>query len=834
MQVASRKSQVASRKILAPDIIFVYLFSMYFVMYFYVFVKICRLLYNKIMCSEKSSLGIVRVKYTGLINPLMQYSQNRKGAGKISGFMKIYMNYVRGKQHSLLLDALFRPLAWLSSVVIAAMDFLRVHGLLKTTEPPLPLISVGNITYGGTNKTPFVEMLAKFAQSRGVKAGIVTRGYSGRNHDVLVLLGGNGDREQAGDEPLMLSRELPEIPVAVAKNRIDGVKALRDSGAELVIADDAFQHRALGRDVNIVLIDSVCPFGNGRVIPAGIMREKIHALTRADIVVLTKSEQASDSELDSLRRTVMQYVPEGHIFTSRLESGGWLLFGANTPPESGARVFTFSAIGSPESFTRYVQGIGLAVTGQRSFRDHHRYSRTDLEEMNTQAQNSGAKFIMCTEKDLYNLPEKSQWPFTLPLVIPKVRAAVNESDRFFALVSELLRPSVIVASNGYGEDAIGVILAQRLREKLPYSEICAFPLVGKGDAYLQAGFATKSAPSITPSGGVLKYSLKDLWGDMRAGLLQHVRAQLGDWQKIARRIRTPVCVGDVYLLLHTLWGCGARPMFCATAKTVYLSGHWRSERALINKFTIRTWTRDAKSAEQLGKNAVYAGSPVMDLLCDDNSTLTRSGDNFAHTHNADNSALTHNNTILLLPGSRIRACKDVKMLLDAAEILAENGESDFRMVFAPTLPVKEFLSACENFGWHCENDRLTRGGIAIALTDESVARAAEGVKILLGLGGTANQLCAGLGIPVISVDEKGKRVQKKLLGDSEILVKPDGKALAECALRVLRDEGLYAAMSRAGRERMGSPGAVEDIAEYACEVLGWRVREKVYMKIRGR
>ena len=764
----------------------------------------------------------------------------RKGAGKISGFMKIYMNYVRGKQHSLLLDVVFRPLEWLSSVVIAAMDFLRVHGLLKTTEPPLPLISVGNITYGGTNKTPFVEMLAKFAQSMGVKAGIVTRGYSGRNHDVLVLLGGNGDREQAGDEPLMLSRELPEIPVAVAKNRIDGVKALRDSGAELVIADDAFQHRALGRDVNIVLIDSVCPFGNGRVIPAGIMREKIHALSRADIVVLTKSEQASDSELDSLRGAVMQYVPEGNIFTSRLESDGWLLFGTDTPPESSAKVFTFSAIGSPESFTRYVQDMGLVITGQKRFRDHHRYSRADLEEMNTQAEESGAEFIMCTEKDLYNLPEKSVWPFTLPLAIPKVRAAVNESDRFFALMSDLLRPSVIVASNGYGEDAIGVILAQRLREKLPHSEICAFPLVGKGDAYLQAGFATKSAPSITPSGGVLKYSLRDLWGDMRAGLLKHVRAQLRDWQKIARRVRTPVCVGDVYLLLHTLWGCGARPMFCATAKTVYLSGHWRSERALINKFTIRTWTRDAKSADQLGKNAVYSGSPIMDLLCEDVHHITHNADDFTNTHNVedftntqntDNSAHANNNTILLLPGSRVRACRDVKMLLDAAEILGAAGESKFRMVLAPTLPVNEFLKACEDFGWHCENDSLTHDGITIALTDDSVAHAAEGVKILLGLGGTANQLCAGLGIPVISIDEKGKRVQKKLLGDSEILVKPEGRAIAECALRVLRDKSLYDSMSMAGRERMGSPGAIEDIAEYACEVLGWKIRERVYLKI---
>ena len=118
------------------------------------------------------------------------------------------------------------------------------------------------------------------------------------------------------------------------------------------------------------------------------------------------------------------------------------------------------------------------------------------------------------------------------------------------------------------------------------------------------------------------------------------------------------------------------------------------------------------------------------------------------------------------------------------------------------------------------------------MTNEAIARAAEGVKILVGLGGTANQLCAGLGIPVISIDEKGKRVQKKLLGDSEILVEPSGKALAECALRVLRDEELYASMSSAGRERMGRPGAVDDIVKYACEELGWGVRERVYLKFK--
>ena len=313
----------------------------------------------------------------------------------------------------------------------------------------------------------------------------------------------------------------------------------------------------------------------------------------------------------------------------------------------------------------------------------------------------------------------------------------------------------------------------------------------------------------------MKYSEKDLWGDMRAGLLKHIRSQLSDWGKIAKNIRTPICVGDVYLLLHTLFGSGKRPMFAATAKTVYLSGHWKIERAIINKFALRTWTRDKKSAEQLGGKAIFSGSPVMDLL----------EDGINHEHG---------DIFLILPGSRQRACKDVKILLEAVEILHQNGENNFRMVLAPTLPVKEFFAACENSGWMKSSDILTKGKIKISLTNETVASASQGVKILLGLGGTANQLCAGLGIPVVSLDEKGKRVQKKLLGDSEILTEAKPQALAEAVMKILNDKKLYDFMSKAGRERMGEPGAVEAIVKYTCENLGWDIRDKVYEKLKAR
>ena len=730
--------------------------------------------------------------------------------------LQSYMNHVRGEKYNFLIDIICTPFSWVSSCVISLMNFFRVHGLLMTHEPSLPLISVGNITYGGTNKTPFVEMLAKFAITQGVKAGIVTRGYSGKSQSVNIILNGYGNRDLTGDEPLLLSRELPEIPVAVSRHRIDGVEKLKSSGCELVIADDAFQHRSLNRDVDIVLIDSICPFGSGKLIPAGIMREKINAVSRADIVVLTKSEQVTSQELKNLYELVSKYVSPEKIFTSRLEHDGWL----GTEPARGSRVFAFSAIGSPESFRRSIINSGFVITGQQHFRDHHRYTHKDLENLCSLAKKYNSDFMICTQKDLFNMPDNYKLSCEIPLVIPKIKAVVNESQRFYETLAQALKPKIIIASNGYGEDSIGVMLAKKLRKRFRASEIWAFPLVGRGDAYIKEGFEVKSAPSVTPSGGVLKYSLKDLLGDMRAGLLKHVRAQLQDWENIANVIRTPICVGDVYLLLHTLWGSGSRPLFTATAKTVYLSGHWKLERALINKFTLRTWTRDSKSAEQLGNNAVYSGSPIMDLLYEDENY------NSQNIYNPESG-----NVILLLPGSRLRACKDVKLLLDAAEILNSHGEDKFRMVLAPTLPLDEFITSCESYNWHVSNDSLTKNNITIELTSKAIASSTQGVKILLGLGGTANQLCAGLGIPVISIDEKGKRVQKKLLGDSEILTEKSSEALANCALRVLRDKELYSFMSKSGRERMGSPGALDNIVNYCCEIMGWDIRERVYKKL---
>ena len=173
------------------------------------------------------------------------------------------------------------------------------------------------------------------------------------------------------------------------------------------------------------------------------------------------------SGLTALRAAVERYVPAERVLTSCLKVNSWAEWDGTLrpcePPKPGTPVLAFSAIGNPESFARSLRDAGLRVAGERRFKDHHRYRRRDLDELCAARTGSGAAFLACTEKDLYNLP--AAWRPPVPIRVPRVAAAPDEPERFFALLTDALRPRLVVASNGYGEDAIGVLLAERLRAR---------------------------------------------------------------------------------------------------------------------------------------------------------------------------------------------------------------------------------------------------------------------------------------------------------------------------------------------------------------------------------
>lgn len=724
------------------------------------------------------------------------------------------------------------PFSWIFAVGVAIRNFSYDHGLRINIEPRLPVISVGNLTIGGTNKTPFVEMLCRKMGNK-VKVGIVSRGYGGKGRpSPVVFMNGKAERSIVGDEPLLLSSRLPDVPIAVSSDRLDDVNSLSKLGVELVVADDTFQHRKLGRDVDIVLIDAVCPFGNGTLLPSGILREPKSSLKRAHMVVITKSDQVSEYELSALKMNLEKSVEPEKIFTSRIVMDKWRIWDGKTfivpysevtngdfrnSPVLPSCFVPFCAIGNPDSFYRSLNAEGVSVCNPKVFRDHHRYTVAEMIELEREAKCKGAALV-CTEKDIYNMPDK--WQPSIPLWVPMVSTVLDEPERFYEKLVKCLRPHIVVASNGYGEDAVGVLLAEKLRQTFPEAEVTAFPLVGKGAAYAQRNFRVYPEPSITPSGGVIKYHLRDLWRDLRSGLLKHISSQMRSWSSLRGHIRTPLCVGDVYLLFHTLYGQGCVPLFMATAKTVYLSGHWRSERFFIKCRSRRTWTRDEETAKELyqsGADAVYEGNPIMDL-----SAASSTQFNGAMKKHASEILIRNTPTVLLLPGSRERAYEDVKLLLDAAVILNRKIDCRFMMVIAPTLDSKK-ISASINL-MTCP---------LIEISTSPIARAAELSDIVIGLGGTANQVCAGYGVPVVSIEEKGKFVQKKLLGDSEILVPPTPEALAYAAFKIIDNKELHSHMANVGRQRMGGAGAIDGMIGYAKTELGWELRCKVWRELKS-
>jgi tetraacyldisaccharide 4'-kinase len=277
----------------------------------------------------------------------------------------------------------------------------------------------------------------------------------------------------------------------------------------------------------------------------------------------------------------------------------------------------------------------------------------------------------------------------------------------------------------------------------------------------------------------------------------------------------------VYLLAHTLWGQGLSPLLVATAKSVKLRGHWMPERLIMRFRAKRVWTRDAETARDLsrfGIDAVFRGNPIMDIALESD-------------YDDDPWSGMERPRVLLLPGSRPRAYRDAKMLMDAARLISERVRCAFLMVLAPTLDIRKMLGET---GCCLRDDGYISGmGVEAALYTGPVASAAYGADLLIGLGGTANQVSAGLGVPVLSIIERGKAVQKKLLKNAETLVRPDADSLADEAVKILRDPARRLAMSRAGIEIMGGAGALDAVVEFAADELGWDARCDLFEKLKN-
>jgi tetraacyldisaccharide 4'-kinase len=286
-------------------------------------------------------------------------------------------------------------------IVRAAILFYR----LKPCCLGCKVISVGNITLGGTGKTSLVEYTGRYLSQQGKKIAILSRGY--KSHKVTRSQGHNDDYEAMGDEPYMLSKKLGDIPLIVDPDRIRAASlAMREHGAGAVILDDGFQQWKIKKDLEIVCIDAVNPFGNRHLLPRGILREPVSSLKRADIFVLTKTNLNPDAQ--GLKDFLRRINPAAQVFESAHRPLGF--YAMDKPDElikpdslKGKTAALFCGIGDPGSFEALVKGMGINVGASFRFPDHHKYSEDDLGAIVKSCREKDIDTIITTEKDAVRL-----------------------------------------------------------------------------------------------------------------------------------------------------------------------------------------------------------------------------------------------------------------------------------------------------------------------------------------------------------------------------------------------------------------------------------------------
>jgi tetraacyldisaccharide 4'-kinase len=303
---------------------------------------------------------------------------------------------------------LLLPIAPVYRAAVAARVAAYERGWLRQRRLDVPVISVGNLTFGGTGKTPTVIALVRDLIRLGRRPAVLTRGYKRRDDEQVVVVGPEPRHtvEQVGDEPIEMARRLPGVPVVVDADRERGGLAAQRLGADVVVLDDGFQHLRVERNLDLVLLDAGDPWGGGRLPPLGRLREPTSAIRRADAVLITKVPADWRPVVAQIESVVDEIAPTLQVFVARMKptrvrrtGGDW------EPAESlaGRRVHACAGLGRPQGFVATLEAAGAMVVGSTWFPDHHDYSRDDVASVIAAAQRAGA-VVVTTGKDMVKLP----------------------------------------------------------------------------------------------------------------------------------------------------------------------------------------------------------------------------------------------------------------------------------------------------------------------------------------------------------------------------------------------------------------------------------------------
>jgi len=353
-------------------------------------------------------------------------------------------------------DLLSRPaVGWVATLVflpltVAAWAYARLQalrraayrvGLLKTHRPDAAVISVGNIAAGGTGKTPCVEAICRLLLQEGVQPAVLSRGYRGtlRGRSAVVSDGASVllDPAEAGDEPVLLARRLPGVPVLVgADRRSTADLAVQRFQAQALVLDDGFQHLRLARDLDVVLLDARHPFGNGHCMPRGLLRESPSALRAVDLILLTRTRRAESQRTEAVREAVRRYnraapvLPTAHAPLAVVDLRDGTV--SSLDVLRGLKVLAFAGIGTPEAFFQELGELGARVLEAVPFPDHHRYTSDDLRQLENWARLMNAQAMVTTEKDAVRL--QTHPPLEPRALALRIEMAVQDGDERFRQV----------------------------------------------------------------------------------------------------------------------------------------------------------------------------------------------------------------------------------------------------------------------------------------------------------------------------------------------------------------------------------------------------------------
>ncbi len=329
--------------------------------------------------------------------------------------------------------------------IVRLRETLYKKSFLQSKRLPCTVISIGNLTVGGSGKTPMTIYVAELIKHLGYGVAIISRGYKGEAEKIggvvcdgrIICMG----PDKAGDEPFMVANRLKTVPVIVGQNRFKaGILAIKEFKPDVLLLDDAFQHLKLHRDIDLVLLDSKKPFGNTYLFPRGTLRETTSALLRGDAVILTRSDVGKPAALDQIK-SVVPRKPIFHSFHTpyiyKIVTGNSLQSADRLNISSkydfdifkSKRVFAFSGIASNDDFRRTIESFKCKLENFSGFPDHHPYSNRELDEIVKSAMDLSVEFIFTTEKDYVRIAHKIKWP--IHLIIIGIEISFGENDMAF-------------------------------------------------------------------------------------------------------------------------------------------------------------------------------------------------------------------------------------------------------------------------------------------------------------------------------------------------------------------------------------------------------------------